>query len=268
MPFVCFSFDVEEWDSPSVFGVESPHSLSTRFSAEGCRNIIDLFARYGVKTTFFVTGVFARNHPDVVRGLVDAGHEVACHGDAHKDLSNIPYDELKTEVEAGLRAVESAALVDVVGFRSPRNLVNPNLYRVLSELGFKYDSSVHPAVLPGHLFGFLGRGDVHLIGGVVEVPMSTLFGLPISWWWMRNIGVWYTRVGCEWGLRLHKYALLYFHPWEFTTLPKVKGLPKHMTSGTGQEALVGLERMLVSFKKRGCSFATVSEIASSLSSRR
>ena len=267
MSFVCFSFDVEEWDSPSVFGVESPHSLSTRFSAEGCRALLGLFGKFNVKTTFFVTGVFARNHPDIVREMVTRGHEVACHGNVHRDLSKLSYDELKVDISVALASVEAAAGVKIRGFRSPRNMVNPQLYRVLSELGLDYDSSVHPAILPGHLLGFLGRGDVHLVGGVVEVPMSTLFGLPISWWWMRNIGVWYTRLGCEWGLRLHKYALLYSHPWEFTTLPEVKGLPKHMTSGTGDKALAGLERMLVSFKERGCSFATVSEIASSLSSR-
>src|SRR5690606_4714583 len=47
---------------------------------EGMPILLDLYERYGVKSTFYFTGYIARKFPDVVRMVVPRGHEVACHG--------------------------------------------------------------------------------------------------------------------------------------------------------------------------------------------
>jgi len=41
------------------------------------------------RATFFVLGEKVRRHPDLVRALADAGHEVACHGDNHRNLGTM-----------------------------------------------------------------------------------------------------------------------------------------------------------------------------------
>jgi peptidoglycan/xylan/chitin deacetylase (PgdA/CDA1 family) len=260
MGLVCLSFDVEEWDSPVVFGVESEYSMSDEFSAKGCHVLMELLKKYDVKANFFITGVFAKNYPDIVRKLVERGHEIGCHGNVHKDLKRLGPEELRKEISTGLELVQKAAGINVKGFRSPRNSINPRLYDVLSELSFEYDSSVHPAMLPGRYSDVFKKKDVHTVDGSVEVPMSTLCGLPISWWWMRNIGVAYTVFGCGISAKLYGYSLLYFHPWEFTALPEVKGLPKHITKGTGEKALRDLESLIIAAKRRGHVFGTIRDI--------
>jgi peptidoglycan/xylan/chitin deacetylase (PgdA/CDA1 family) len=257
---ICLSFDVEEWDSPVIYGVDSEYAMSDEFSAKGCRLLMDLLEKHGAKATFFTTGVFARNYPGTVKELAARGHEVGCHGNRHVILSRLPLEELKAEIREGMESVSKAAGSRVSGFRSPRNMINARLYEALAELKFEYDSSVHPAVLPGRLADVMQEKKPHKIGQVVEVPISTLLGLPISWWWMRNIGLWYTALGCKVSLMMHGYALLYFHPWEFTTMPEVKGLPAHITNRTGPEALSDIDRLISSFKRRGCEFCTVSRL--------
>ena len=257
---VCLSFDVEEWDPPAIYGVASEHSMSDRFSAEGCGRLLSLLGSRGVRCNSFATGVFARNCPDTVRELAEAGHEVGCHGNEHKPLVGLGYRELKAEVKAGRESVEAAAQRRVRGFRSPMNKGHPRLCEALGELGFAYDSSVHPAVLPGRLSDILQRRDVHRVGGLAEVPISTLYGLPISWWWMRNIGLEYTLLGCEASLRRYGYALLYFHPWEYTVLPEVRGVPAHITRGTGRPAESSLGRFIDRMKARGRTFGTIPDI--------
>ena len=37
---------------------------------------------HGIRSTFFVPGYTAHRYPDVVRRLVDAGHEIAHHGNS------------------------------------------------------------------------------------------------------------------------------------------------------------------------------------------
>jgi peptidoglycan/xylan/chitin deacetylase (PgdA/CDA1 family) len=233
------------------------------YSAVGCRLLADLFERLGVRSTFFVTGTFARCHPDVVRELASCGHDVGCHGNEHKVLKRLPRDDVYADVKAGKESVEKASRIPVSGFRSPRNMMNPCLYDVLSELSFAYDSSVHPALIPGRLTEVFKRHGIHRVGGIVEVPSSTVFGLPISWWWMRNIGLWYTKLGCEAALMLHGYALLYFHAWEFTDVPHVKGVPEHMTRGTGAQFLRDVESLVVSLRKRGYGFGTIPDVVAS-----
>jgi peptidoglycan/xylan/chitin deacetylase (PgdA/CDA1 family) len=260
---VCLSFDVEGFDPPVIFGVPSEYSMSNEFSVEGCRLLADLFGRLGVSSTFFVTGMFARERPEVVRELVSLGHDVGCHGNEHRPLWKLSYDELKGDIEAGKNSVEKASGSKVLGFRSPRNMVNPHLYEVLSELSFRYDSSVHPALIPGRWLDVLKKRGVHTVNGIVEVPSSTMLGLPISWWWMRNIGLWYTKLGCEVSLKLESYALLYFHAWEFTDAPEVLGVPKHMTRGVGGKFLRNLEKLVTALKDRGYGFGTIPDIIKS-----
>src|SRR5947209_19802391 len=46
-------------------------------------SLLALFDELGVRATFFVLGMAARAHPRLVEMIVEAGHEIGCHGDAH-----------------------------------------------------------------------------------------------------------------------------------------------------------------------------------------
>lgn len=48
--------------------------------------ILDLLARYHVRASFFLVGERARQAPDVVRAIVDGGHEVGNHSWSHRSL--------------------------------------------------------------------------------------------------------------------------------------------------------------------------------------
>jgi len=41
------------------------------------------------RATFFVLGEKARRHPDLIRAIAAAGHEVGCHGDNHRNLGTM-----------------------------------------------------------------------------------------------------------------------------------------------------------------------------------
>lgn len=58
-------------------------SFDAAWGNEDTQTIIDILARYDVKTTFFVVGDWAETYPESVRALHDAGHEVMSHSNHH-----------------------------------------------------------------------------------------------------------------------------------------------------------------------------------------
>jgi len=50
----------------------------------GIPRLLELYAKQGIRTTFFFTGTFVESFPDSVRTVKSAGHEVGCHGYSRK----------------------------------------------------------------------------------------------------------------------------------------------------------------------------------------
>ena len=83
--------------APALLGLGAVDSVALTFDdgphPEGTRRILGELDRLGWKATFFLIGGQARRHRDVVREVIDAGHEVALHGDEHRYLiARWPHD--------------------------------------------------------------------------------------------------------------------------------------------------------------------------------
>ena len=63
---VLLSFDTEEFDVPREHGVDISLGEGMRVSVDGTRKILDCLKANGVKATFFCTGNFAKQAPDVI----------------------------------------------------------------------------------------------------------------------------------------------------------------------------------------------------------
>ena len=78
-----------DWDGHSLevgrglepVGIRAAGGYSAR---RGVRRMLDMFERHQIAATFFVPGYDAERHPEGVRGLIDAGHEVGTHGYTHE----------------------------------------------------------------------------------------------------------------------------------------------------------------------------------------
>ena len=58
-------------------------SVNVDWGQEVLPDMLDTLAEYGVRVTFFVTGHWARQYPELVRRMASEGHEVANHGMRH-----------------------------------------------------------------------------------------------------------------------------------------------------------------------------------------
>lgn len=178
---VCLTFD---FDAISLWigsmGATSPSMISRgEFGVVGVERILRLLDREGLPATFFVTGHTADTYPDTVRAIAGAGHEIGHHGYLHENPISLTKEQERDVLERGFAALERAARVRPVGYRSPAWDNSPHTVELLLAAGFRYESS-----LMGNDF----RPYWCRVGDVIQADGPYLFGsevdlveLPVSW---------------------------------------------------------------------------------------
>ena len=76
--------------------------------------------------------------------MYNKGHEIGDHTQDHKDLRKMSYAQVQQQI-AGARATLAACGIpasSIVGFRTPYLSDSPTVRKVLSDAGFRYDSSI------------------------------------------------------------------------------------------------------------------------------
>lgn len=223
------TIDLEDYYQVSAFSDRiSPAQWKGNISRveENTDRLLDLFARHGWRATFFTLGWVAKEHPQVVRKVAAAGHEIACHSLLHRRVYEMAPAEFREDTLSAKRLLEDCCGASVRGYRAPSFSICRGCnwaFDVLAECGFSYDSSVFPVRHPNY-----GVPDAPLSpfvvqtssGPLVEFPMTTLaYGgirSPLAGGaYFRLLPYWFTR----WGIRYlndveGRAACLYLHPWE------------------------------------------------------
>jgi peptidoglycan/xylan/chitin deacetylase (PgdA/CDA1 family) len=105
---------------------------------EPATDILDTLRDKQLHATFFVMGWWAERHPEVLRQIADAGHEIASHGHSIFDLTQAS----DAQVRADLENADSA--ISAVTGRTTRPLWSPSAgYRdarvraIAADLGYR-----------------------------------------------------------------------------------------------------------------------------------
>ena len=218
--------DVEDYFQVSAFeGVidkKDWDSISLRVG-DNTNRLLDLFAKNNVKSTFFTLGWVAQRCPDVIKRIVNEGHELASHGLAHQRATTMSEEEFREDVRQSKDILENIGGVELKGYRAPSFSINDSntwAYDVLKELGFTYSSSTYP--IKHDLYGVpeWPRFKYQRENGLIEIPIPTVRKKG------NNVGI-----GGGGYFRLYPYWLskrrisefmktetapysFYFHPWE------------------------------------------------------
>ena len=261
-PINGLSVDVEDWFQVGAFEhvIErgSWDALNLRVE-RNCDAILQMFADADVKATFFTLGWVAQRHPEMMRRIAAAGHEVASHGWDHQRVFRMGRAAFAQDLEISRKAIEDASGMRVSGYRAPSFSIDqrtPWAFEVLAEQGYAYSSSVAPlshdhygwAEAPRFAFRPLAGSDL------IEIPVTTaMLGsrrlaaggggffrvLPygFSRWAIRQVN-----------RREGRPAIFYFHPWEIDPQqPRVANAPlrSRLRHYTNLDGMAGKLRQLV-----------------------
>lgn len=233
------TIDVEDYFQVSAF---APHIARDSWTQRECRveanvdRILAILDDGAVLATFFTLGWIAERYPQMVRRIVDAGHELASHGYGHLRASDQSRAVFMEDVSSSKAILEDLGGRAVSGYRAPSFSIGPaNLWALdaLQQAGYRYSSSIYPirhdhyGMPDAPRFAFHPNG----VQGLLEVPITTVR------WMKRNLpagGGGYFRLMpyalSRWMmLRVNQRdgqpAVFYFHPWELDPgQPRQQGL--------------------------------------------
>ncbi|WP_456316731.1 polysaccharide deacetylase family protein [Teichococcus aestuarii] len=145
---------------------------------QGVPRIRRLLERQGIKASFFYPAVSALLHPEEVRGVAEAGHEIGIHSWIHEANTTLPPG---MERELTLRAAETLEKVSgtrPVGIRTASWDFSVDTMSIIREMGLLYDSSLMADDEPYEL---MADGEPT---GIVELPPE----------WIRDDAVYFNMV--------------------------------------------------------------------------
>ena len=90
-----------------------------------------------VRCTFFVGGSWVNEHPDTLKKIFDAGHEIGNHGYHHKSATTISDERNREEILVTERLIESIIGVRTTLFAPPSGDVNKKVAGIATEMGYK-----------------------------------------------------------------------------------------------------------------------------------
>ena len=196
---------------PREHGVDFSLEQGMEVSVAGTNRILDCLKANGVRATFFCTANFAERAPEVMRRIMAEGHEVACHGVDH-------WRPEATDVERSKQVVERVTGRTAYGYRQPRMF--PVSDAEIERMGYRYNSSLNPAFIPGRYMHLSAPRTWFMRGRVMQIPASVTpwVRFPLFWLALHNLpeGLYHALVRRT--LRHDGYFVTYFHPWEFYEL--------------------------------------------------
>jgi polysaccharide deacetylase family protein (PEP-CTERM system associated) len=230
------TIDVEDYFQVSAF---APHIPRSDWPIRECRvernvdRILAMLDQHGTKATFFTLGWIAERYPELIRRIVAEGHELASHGYGHERASDQTAAAFFADINLAKLLLEDLAGQQIKGYRAPSfSIGQHNLWAFdcLERAGYLYSSSIYP-IRHDHYGMPDAPRHAHAVGGLLEVPATTLRFLNRNW---PASGGGYFRLMpyslSRWMLRRvndidQLAAVFYFHPWEIDTdQPRIPGI--------------------------------------------
>lgn len=231
------TIDVEDYFQVSAF---APYIRRQDWDSRECRvernvgRILEMLAERDVKATFFTLGWIAERYPQLVRDIVQGGHELASHGYGHERASDLSSEAFSQDIQRAKALLEDLGGAPVLGYRAPSFSIGVgNLWAFdqLARAGYQYSSSIYPIQHDHYGMPDSPRFAYRVGSGLLEIPVTTLRVMNRN---LPSSGGGYFRLLpyslSRWMLRRvnqqdREPAIFYFHPWEIDAgQPRIAGI--------------------------------------------
>ncbi|MGE5397463.1 MAG: polysaccharide deacetylase family sporulation protein PdaB [Chitinophagales bacterium] len=99
--------------------------------------VIDILEKNDIQCTFFLSGPWAKQYPEVVKRIKGDGHEIASHGYRHINLSTLSRGEIKDEIMKAHEALKGVSGVKPNLIRTPNGDYNDEVIMAAGECNYQ-----------------------------------------------------------------------------------------------------------------------------------
>lgn len=99
--------------------------------------ILDILKEKQVPATFFVTGHYINDQPDLIKRMAAEGHIIGNHSWSHPDMTTMSNDQIRQELEKVKDGVAQLTGQSVMNYlRPPRGIFNDRVLAISQEEGY------------------------------------------------------------------------------------------------------------------------------------
>jgi peptidoglycan/xylan/chitin deacetylase (PgdA/CDA1 family) len=147
--------------------------------------LLDLLAARNIRATFYVIGANARKYPQIIRRMLNEGHEIGNHSQNHPRLTDLTETAVIAELAGCRDAVVAAATLPPATMRPPYGAVDDSLRALfLSEFGYPtilwdvdprdWDANVSDAQVLATILNQASHGDIILAHDIHERTITIM----------------------------------------------------------------------------------------------
>ncbi len=139
-----FTVDAEDWPQLMCSYLGHEMEVSEQFSTSIAK-VLEMLDRHDTRATFFVVAPHAEQRPEIVREIVERGHEVASHGEAHAKMHTFSPKGFREDLRRSIDSLQDITGERIRGFRAPFFSMMPEqcwAWEVMLDCGLEYDSSL------------------------------------------------------------------------------------------------------------------------------
>ncbi|MEW6523486.1 MAG: polysaccharide deacetylase family protein [Bacillota bacterium] len=134
------------WTAPGtdlpMFYVTTPHrqialTFDISWGTQMLPLVLPVLAEHHVKSTFFLSGPWSERHPELVRSIVQAGHEIASHGHKHDNLSRYDREYIAANISTAHNILKNLSGQTPRFFRPPNGDYDDLVVATARELGYE-----------------------------------------------------------------------------------------------------------------------------------
>lgn len=111
--------------------------INVYWGTEYLPQMLEVFDKYNIKTTFFVGGYWVNQNADLLNEIIQKGHEIGNHGYYHKDQDKLTYQQNYEEIYMNHQLVKNLTNYDMKLFAPPSGAYSENTINASENLGYK-----------------------------------------------------------------------------------------------------------------------------------
>lgn len=128
---------------------ESDYALSgkKKSSYHGITSLLDIEKQHGITTTYNIVGKLFDDHPEIIRRIIEEGHDIASHSYDHKVMTQLSRKDIDKDIQQSKTAFQEYGL-QLHGFRAPQSRWSFALMQSMLDSGLQWSAENDQADFP------------------------------------------------------------------------------------------------------------------------